>query len=91
VIDEPSLPLIESNFAHFIALEVLYMPYIICISLFTILKFIVIFIIFMHLQGHVTKLSKDYKNRRMLTTLHKQIHYVRNIPDFYQTKDIVDS
>jgi len=45
----------------------------------------------MHLQGHVTKLSKDYKNRRMLTTLHKQIHYVRNIPDFYQTKDIVDS
>ncbi|CAG8751684.1 15321_t:CDS:2, partial [Funneliformis caledonium] len=60
VIDEPSLSLIESNFAHFVALE-----------------------------GCVTKLSKDYKNRRMPTTLHEQIHYVRNIPDFYQIKDII--
>ncbi len=59
MIDELSLPLIKSNITYFVALEILYMPYIICISLFTILKFI---IIFMYLQKHVIKLVKDYKN-----------------------------
>ncbi len=39
IIDEPSLSLIESNFAHFVVLKVLYMSYVICIRAYGFVQY----------------------------------------------------
>ncbi|CAG8437238.1 9373_t:CDS:1, partial [Funneliformis caledonium] len=47
---------------------------------------------YMHLQRRVSGLAKDYKNRRVPPfTPHQQNQYMRNIPDFPQIKNILDS
>src|SRR5438128_4555155 len=90
VIDQPSIPLIESSFSHFVALEVI-CAYLIFSLLMLCPTSYQTFDFNFHSQRHVSALAEDFKKRPEGTfTLPLQIQYMCEIPNSPQLRCLLN-